>query len=180
MKTPNYPASFYAQLFHVTERRIQQLAKDGVIPKSGRGKYPLITTIQGYVRFLQERSMGGEVSTDIQTERQRLISANADKAEIEVKVLKGELIPLDLVTFTWQAMAGAVRSRMLSVPNKSAHVVSFETDVHVIEELLTSQVHEALDELSETGIPNEVEQRLAVYNDGLEVAAEVDGESMGG
>ena len=43
------------ELTGLTPRRVQQLAKEGVIPKASRGKYPLDESIQAYIRFLQEK-----------------------------------------------------------------------------------------------------------------------------
>ncbi|VAW66172.1 hypothetical protein MNBD_GAMMA11-2557 [hydrothermal vent metagenome] len=38
-KLPLYPSATLAHLFNLSERRVQQLAKEGVIPKAQRGKY---------------------------------------------------------------------------------------------------------------------------------------------
>ena len=40
-------------LLDVTERRIQQLAREGVMVRDKRGRYDLIPSIQGYVRYLR-------------------------------------------------------------------------------------------------------------------------------
>ena len=56
--SPLYPASTLAKLFHLTERRVQQLARDGIIAKGIKGKYDLVSSVQGYVKYLQERALG--------------------------------------------------------------------------------------------------------------------------
>ena len=45
MSTPTYPVSTIAKLFNLTERRVQQLASEGVIPKPERGKYDLVASV---------------------------------------------------------------------------------------------------------------------------------------
>lgn len=96
---PTYPANFYARLFGVTERRVQQLAKEGHIPKAGRGEYPLLGTVKGYVAFLQESLRGGGESKDtrtaLQEEKVKLTRAQREKIDIEIDKVTGELIPQD-------------------------------------------------------------------------------------
>lgn len=61
--TPTYPVATIADLLMVSERRVQQLAKEGVIPKAERGRYELVPTVQGYIRYLQERSVHSDATT---------------------------------------------------------------------------------------------------------------------
>ena len=78
MSTPAYPVSTIAKLFNLTERRVQQLASDGVIPKADRGKYDLVACVRGYIGFLQDRAFGKEViHADAHQERARLLRAQA-------------------------------------------------------------------------------------------------------
>lgn len=46
------PASVLAAAFGVTTRRVAQLANDGIIPRRG-GKYPLLKSFAGYIKFLK-------------------------------------------------------------------------------------------------------------------------------
>jgi phage terminase Nu1 subunit (DNA packaging protein) len=100
--TPHCTPATLARLFHLTERRVQQLAKDGIIPKGDHGQYDLIQSVQGYIKFLQERIVGrgdGEYaeSPDIKYERKRLIKAQADKTEMEYQTLCGEWLACSFV-----------------------------------------------------------------------------------
>jgi phage terminase Nu1 subunit (DNA packaging protein) len=148
---PNYPAKFYAQLFNLTERHIQRLAADGVIPKAARGQYPLLGSIRGYVKFLQERSFGkhSNETTDLQTEKIRLTKANADKTELEVAVLRGDLIPTEIVENVQGQMVSAARAKFLSIPTKAATQLTSATDLNEIQNIIKAHVYEALDEFSE-------------------------------
>lgn len=95
---PAYNANFFARLFGVTERRIQILAKEGVLPKTGRGEYPLLQTVKAYVAFLQERVRGHdnqEAKHSYQEEKIKLTRAQREKIDIEIDKMTGELIPRD-------------------------------------------------------------------------------------
>lgn len=118
-KDPNYPAAFFARLFNLTDRRIQQLAKQGIIPKAAQGKYPLIGVVQAYVKFLQERSLTGEVSerdTDIKGLRSRLIEAQAISIELKNEVARGEMAPVDVVNQVLSKVCAAIASEIDSIP----------------------------------------------------------------
>ena len=52
------PVTHLSKIFNITDRRVQQLASDGIIPKAERGQYPFIEAVQGYIKFLQERAFG--------------------------------------------------------------------------------------------------------------------------
>ena len=145
---PSYNAAFYAKLFNLTERRIQQLAKDEIIPRAARGKYPLLGVIQGYVAYLQDRALGGELMpADMHVEKSALVRAQREKAEIEVLMLKGALIQREQVDAALGNLITACRARLLSIPTKAAAVAVSMTEAEV-EGLLTDQIHEALHELS--------------------------------
>lgn len=93
---PLVPVGTLARLFNLTDRRVQQLARDGIIPKATRGKYPLAQSIQGYVRYLQERAFSKELgTTDLHTEQVRLKRAQAEEKEIEAAIKRGSAMWVD-------------------------------------------------------------------------------------
>lgn len=119
--SPTYPAKTIAKLLMLTERRVQQLAKDGVIPKAERGRYELAPAVQAYIRFLQERVAGnaGQASVDYHTEKARKIKAEADIAEIEAAKLRGEVVEADEVKRAWLVILGEVRAQLIGpVPTR--------------------------------------------------------------
>ena len=95
--------------------------------------------------------IGGKKSDDktLESERTRLASAQAEKTELEVEVIKGSLIPSENVESVVNNMISAFRSKMLSLPTKAAPSVIQLADVAEAETLLREYVYEALTELSE-------------------------------
>ena len=53
-------AAVLASLLGLTATRVQQLAREGVIPRAARGKYPVRSGVRGYVEFLRRSSAGPE------------------------------------------------------------------------------------------------------------------------
>jgi phage terminase Nu1 subunit (DNA packaging protein) len=151
MSNPTVSLATLAKLFNLTERRIQQLARDGIIPKPEKsGRYDLIGCVQGYVKYLQDRASGRtEIEPqDTYIERARLLKAQADKTELEVKAMNGELIAADEVESLWSGLVASFRARLLALPVRCAHKVMSLKTYQEIESVLRAHVFEALSELS--------------------------------
>lgn len=88
-------------------------------------------------------------SYDIWKERARLAKFQADKAEIEVNTLRGNLIPAEQIEVSWSKMVSAFRSRILGIPAKLAIRAAAEGEVKVVEQMLKTECNEALSELSQ-------------------------------
>jgi phage terminase Nu1 subunit (DNA packaging protein) len=133
---PTYPVKVIAKLLLLSERRIQQLTKEGVIPKSERGRYELAPAVQGYVRYLQDRMAGAaSVSGDIDyhKEKARKTRAEADIAEIEASLRQGRSIDADEVKRGWQLILGEVRANLLgNTPARiAARLVGLKDDAEI-------------------------------------------------
>lgn len=131
--TPSCPASTLAKLFNLTERRIQQLAKNGIILKAKHGQYELVGTVQGYIKYLQDRALGRvdgsyQDSSDIKLERKRLIKAQADKTESENKKLRQELVAFSLVQDVLNEVAVLYGSSMDALPGRLANELAGISD----------------------------------------------------
>lgn len=144
-----YKVGVIASIFGVTERRVQQLAKDGIIPKPIKGNYELIGCMQGYIAFLQERAFGKDAGLlDAHQERARLLKAQADKTELEVQTMNGQLILAAEAQAEYASLVVAFRSRLSGLPTRGAHLVIGKTDFHEVKKALRELVQEALTELS--------------------------------
>lgn len=181
MANANVPVTTLARLFNLTERRIQQMARDGIIPKPEKGKYDLIGCTRAYIKYLQDRAQGREVeAADAYLERARLLKAQADKTELEVKSLNGEVIPTEQAELLWSGLVAAFRAKMLALPSRCAlRVMNLKTYPEV-EGCLKEHVYEALTELSrydpEQHSPNDSEESSALGS----AAAELEDQPVGG
>lgn len=54
----------------------------------------------------------------LENARRRLARANADRRELEVQRLRGELLPADQVAAEWSAILRSVKSAMLAVVSR--------------------------------------------------------------
>lgn len=114
-------------------------------PADTRGKTKLYKMSE-VVRAVFAPSGSGGDDLDLQQESARLKKAQADKTELEVEVLRGSLIPGEVVERTWTDQIAASRAKLISLPGTVApRVVGLE--MRDIEHELREIVHQALDEM---------------------------------
>jgi len=142
-----YPVSTIAKLLILTERQVQSLAKDGVLPKAERGRYVLVPVVQSYIRYLRERAMGGGLGGS-DDDRMRLTRAKADIAEMEAERLREILIPEDQIRPVVTAFVARFKQKTLAVAPKAAPMVAVETEPDACHDIIETFLLEALAELA--------------------------------
>jgi len=159
-----------AEHLDLSTKRISELIRDGILPsKMGRSPLNLDVCRIAYISYLRKlggynkRSGGG----DIAEEKTRLTKAQADKAELEVSELEGQLIPAQLVQDTWTDFVANARAKLLALPSKIAHqVIALDKDAEA-ELLIKENVHDALSELAEDGIPTKYADRVEQHEESI-------------
>jgi len=173
---PTYPVATIARLLLLTERRVQQLVKEGVIPKTERNRYELAPAVQGYIRYLQERMAGNpSAPVDFQLEKSRLVKIQADKAQIELDHLNEILVPTEQVAKEWESILIDMKSKLISIPSKAAPLIRDESDTGTIMDILQALVDEALLELISYGKHIESQKDSFEWNGDSEPTAEANG-----
>ena len=139
-----------AKLLDLSERRVQQLSREGVIPKAERGRYDLVGAVRGYVAYLRDLAVKAQAGApDFGVERARLIKAKADLAEMEADGRRGELLPAEAVEAAWTAVLARLRARLLVLPDRLAPLCVEETTIAGVRDQIRKAVREALDELAD-------------------------------
>lgn len=111
---------------------------------------------------------------DFSAERARLTKAQADHEELRVGILRGDILPAQIVIELTAGQNAAARSKVLSVPSKLRNRHP-EMAQSLVDEI-TGLLHEALDELSRTGLHDDLRARLAAHLGRLESAVGLDGQ----
>ncbi len=153
---PTYPAKTIAKLLMLTERRVQQLAKEGVVPKAERGRYELAPAVQGYIRYLQDRAAGSAVQSgtiDYHVEKARKTKAEADIAEIEAAKRRGDAIDASEVKRAWQLILGEVRANLLgNTPQRITSLVLGLDDEAKIKRVIRDEIALAMSAAADTDV----------------------------
>jgi phage terminase Nu1 subunit (DNA packaging protein) len=153
-----------AKIIGKTTRWVNELTRSGVFVQSARGKYLLAENVQRYIAHIQERN-DHESEVNYHKEKAAHERAKRQKAELELQLMKGELHKAEHVELVMNDMVAAFRSKILGLPSKLAPQLVGKTEIPVILDMLTREVHEALAELSEY----DPQKFLAVSEDYVEV-----------
>ncbi len=143
-----YSVKTIAELLMLSERRVQQLVQEKVIPRARAGEYDLVGSVQGYIRYLQDRIQTGD-DPDLTRERALLTKVQRETAELELAAMRGEMHRSEDVMTVWTEQIVNCRSRLLAIPTKLAPAL-FEAETAAdIQVALKAAIYEALDELAE-------------------------------
>lgn len=134
-----YQVEEIAELLGMTGRRVQQLAKEGIIPTLAtkpKYKFDLYAVAQTYIKYLSDKIQGREAKTadSEQAEKEKLRAeadwkiAKAKMSEMQVSELEGTMHRAEDVEAVTNDLVYAVRSNVLSLPGRLAmDVVKCET-----------------------------------------------------
>jgi phage terminase Nu1 subunit (DNA packaging protein) len=171
-----------AELTGITVQGMASISKSADPPPKGANGYDC----REFGQWLKRRHLRGVgvdstgIRYDYDAERARLTKAQADKTELEARELQGEMVVADAVIEEWARMLGALRARLLSIPSKTApRARGAQSDEHA-SKLIEAEVLEALQELSDDGLPERTRARRTRGAERTPSPAQTDGESMGG
>jgi phage terminase Nu1 subunit (DNA packaging protein) len=105
-----------AEHLDLSKRRVQDLMIEGVLEKGA----DLDQCRVSYIRYLRAGTAGQHTGAGLKLtdERARLAKLQADKVEIELAELRGEVVRADDVVKVMQAHIMGARARLLSLPTK--------------------------------------------------------------
>lgn len=124
--------------------------------------------------------VGGEGGATLEEEKIKLTSAQAEKVELEVEVLKGNLVPADEIEDFLSRTFGAFKARCLSIPTKAAPSVIGVIEVLEIEEIIKEYIYEALAELKDYEPADRTKEDINKIRQDARTTAEANGEPVGG
>ena len=161
MSSASQPIGVIAKLLDLSERRVQQLSREGVIPKAERGQYDLIGSVRGYVRYPRDQAQKAQAGApDYAAERARFIRARADLAEMEAEEKRRSLIAADQIEAAWIAVLALLRTRLLALPDRLAPQAFEQPTVGDTRTLIRAAIREVLDDLAEPDIDFETDPEI--------------------
>ena len=137
-----------SEIFGISTRRVQQLAKDGVFVRVGHGQFDLPASVNSFIEYRLDDTKDEGV-LDKSTEEAMWTRARRQKTELELQIMRGDLHRSEDVRRVMNDMLGAFRARILSIPSKFSPQLVGMTEIPPIKVVLKQAVHEALEELSD-------------------------------
>lgn len=160
-----------AKIFGVTDRRVQQLAKEGIIPAAQRKpyKFDLLPTIQAYIKHLSEKANGKEQKSadNVQAEADKLRAEadlkrhKADMAEMQLQELEGKMHRSEDVEAMTNDLVYTIRSMIMALPGRLAMDVVQVQTASEASALIRTECNKVLNELAEYKYdPEEYQRRV--------------------
>lgn len=151
-------SAIIGKLFDLSERRVQQLAKDGVLPAASLRpyKFDLLPTVKAYIKYLSNKANGKEEkSADTAKAESDKLRAEADLkqskakiAEMQLKELEGKMHRSEDVEAMTNDLVYTVRSMIMALPGRLAMDVSQAASAAEASALIRSECHKILNELA--------------------------------
>jgi phage terminase Nu1 subunit (DNA packaging protein) len=123
--------------------------------------------VQGYVKFLRERAFGGVANTDQHTEKTRLVSAQANIAEMTDAEMRRDLVRTEEIRRAIYSAARSVRNSVQTISDRVSLPIAGMSDQHDIHELIDNEVMQVLGDLDE-----DWQKLLPKVNDGRNTSTE--------
>jgi len=145
-KVPPVSCGTLEAIFHVSQQMISEYVKAGM-PRPDHGKYDLEACVMWWVD--RQRAAMDKKLSELGREEQetRLKRIQAEKQELIVAQMRGEIVRVDEVNDEYGRVVAAARSRMLSMSSKLAPAVIACTSAIDAQVVIEAAVREVLQEL---------------------------------
>lgn len=147
-----------AKLFELDPRRVQQLAKEGILPAASQRpyKFDLLQTVKAYIRYLRDRANGKEAKTadTVKAEADKLRAeadlkqSKAKIAELQLKELEGKMHRSEDVEALTNDLVYTARSMIMALPGRLAMDVVQAGSANEASALIRTECYKILNELA--------------------------------
>lgn len=162
-------SAIIGKLFDLSDRRVQQLAKEGVLPAASTRpyKFDLLPTVKAYIKYLSDKANGKEAkNADTAKAEADKLRAEADLkqskakiAEMQLKELEGKMHRSEDVEAMTNDLVYTVRSMIMALPGRLAMDVVQAGTANEASALIRAECHIILNELAGYQYDPELYQR---------------------
>lgn len=137
----------------VSDRRIRQLVNEGIAVKVKRGRFDLKTSVINYINFIKDKDKNKNDNLDklkIAREAELLTHERLKKrkTELVVEQMEKKLHIQEDVESIWNTMVLAAKSRITSIPTKTAPMLVGIEDAKEIQSILKREINDVLNEIA--------------------------------
>lgn len=142
------------KIIGVSDRRIRQLAEEGIIVRTAKGRYKLMESARNYILSLKvsmEASGADLPDGKLDLEEEKAIHERVKRqiSELKLQTMRGELHKALDVERVMTDMLVSVKAKLLSMPTKLAPLLVARENADYIRTLINKEVLEALNELKD-------------------------------
>ena len=152
-------SAIIGKLFDLSDRRVQQLAKEGILPTVATRpyyKFDLLPTVKAYIKYLSEKAYGKKAKTtdNIQAESDKLRAeadlkqSKAKIAELQLKELQGNMHRSEDVEAMTNDLVYTVRSMIMALPGRLAMDIVQVESASEASAMIRTECYKILNELA--------------------------------
>lgn len=169
------PTEFLANYFGITNRRVQQLAQDGIIPyvkEKGVYYFDPPIAIKRYISYLQDcigkRNRNTEEQEKLKLDAEiRLKEAKASMVELELNELKGKMHRAEDVEALIEDLSATIKGMIAALPGRLAVDCANLKTAAEVSSRIEKDCFEILNELSEYEYDSEYFKTKVQKREGL-------------
>jgi hypothetical protein len=122
-----------AQIAGLGVRQVQRLVANGVLPKSGRGRYALDAAVPALIRYYRQGAQGSGALAE-----ERLRHTVAQRKEIEQRTAKRsrELIPVDEVRTAFDTAMALIGGQLDGLGGRIANDMAAQSDPAICKKVI--------------------------------------------
>lgn len=163
-------ASVLGELLGVSDRRVRQLASEGIFKRAAKGRYLLPDSIKTYINMLKMESdiaSSGE-GNELDLEKEKAIHERIKRQQSEIKLalMKGEVHKSEEVEEVMTDMLASFRSKIITLPSKLAPMLTNKTNATDVREVLTKEMLEVLMEFKDYNPADFYGEEYVEYDEG--------------
>lgn len=150
--TTEVSVSELAAVLGLSANRIYQLATDGILQKTGRGRLLLAASVQRYVGFITREPVTEEEQKLEKARRMAEVQLKASKAKIaklEAEELEGKMHRSEDVEAMTAGLLYAVRGALLALPGRLAVDAAQAQTAAEASEAIRQEVNKVLSEIAQ-------------------------------
>lgn len=145
-----------AAFFNLTDRRVRALEQDGIVTKTDRGKYVLIESVSRYITYLKANnatkegcSISDSENYDLDYEKCLHERIKREQSELKLAAMNGSMHRAQDVERVMNDMLANFKSKLSNMPSKVAPMLVSRNEAVTIQNMLTTEINETLEELSQ-------------------------------
>lgn len=137
-----------SRLLDMSDRNVQYLAKDGIIPPPVSGQYHFVNSLHGYIKRLRAEAAGRAKSAERETLEIRQLTARVIIEEVEAAKVSGNVIDTETVLKEWENLLVTYKTRSRLIPRKTGQEIADSAMAAFLDFLKENMSAEDLDHLS--------------------------------
>lgn len=150
--TTEVSVSELAAVLGLSANRIYQMTMDGILQKTGRGRFCLVDSVQRYVGFITKEPVTEDEQKMEKARRMAEVQLKASKAKIvglEADELQGKMHRSEDVEAMTADLLYAVRGALIALPGRLAVDVAQAGTAAEASEVIRQEVNKVLSEIAQ-------------------------------